>query len=122
MTESLGTAILDTECTRTVCGINWLSEYVKSLKAEEKLKITEEKSNRIFRFGDGSKVKALKNVMIPAVIGDKQCKISTEVVDLKLPLLLSKSSLKRANAILNLNDDEATLFGQTVKMGPPTDI
>ena len=33
-----------------------------------------------------------------------------------MPLLLSKESLKKANAILNLNDDKAILFGQNVKL------
>ena len=58
----------------------------------------------------------MKNVVIPAVIGGKKCKISTDVVDLELPLLLSKASLKKANAVINLNDDEAVMFGQTVKL------
>ena len=116
MTEAFGTAILDTVCTRTVYGAKWLFDYVETLNEEEKDNIVEQRSERIFRFGDGSKVKALKNVVIPAVIGDKQCTISTDVVDLELPLLLSKESLKKANAILNLNDDEAILFGQKVKL------
>ena len=116
MTESFGSAILDTACTRTVCGAKWMFDYVESLSDEEKSQITEEKSERIFRFGDGSNVKAFKNVTIPAVIGTKRCKISADVVDLELPLLLSKESLKKANAVLDLNNDEATLFGQTVRL------
>ena len=116
MTESFGSAILDTACTRTVCGRKWLYDYVESLNEEEKKGIREEKSERVFRFGDSSQVKAVKNVVIPAVIGGKKCKISTDVVDLELPLLLSKASLKKANTVINLNDDEAVMFGQTVKL------
>ena len=52
----------------------------------------------------------MKNVVIPAVIGGKKCKISTDVVDLELPLLLSKASLKKANTVINLNDDEAVML------------
>lgn len=116
MTESFGSAILDTACTRTVCGTRWLYDYIESLSQEDKESITEEKSERLFRFGDSSQVKAVKNVVIPAVIGGKNCKISTDVVDLELPLLLSKASLKKANAVINLNDDEAVMFGQAVKL------
>ena len=64
MTEAFGTAILDTVCTRTVYGAKWLFDYVETLNEEEKDKIVEQRSERIFRFGDGSKVKALKNVVI----------------------------------------------------------
>ena len=116
MTESFGSAILDTACTRTVCGSKWLYDYIESLDKEDRESIREEKSERVFRFGDSSQIKAVKNVIIPAVIGGKKCKISTDVVDLELPLLLSKASLKKANAVINLNDDEAVMFGQKVKL------
>ena len=116
MTESFGSAILDTACTRTVCGSKWLFDYIESLSEEDRGKIREDKSERMFRFGDSSQVKAIKNVVIPAVISGKQCKISTDVIDRELPLLLSKASLKKANAIINLKDDEAIMFGQSVKL------
>ena len=116
MTESFGAAILDTACTSTVCGTKWLFDYIESLSSEEKTQISEKNSDRIFRFGDGSKVKAMKTVVIPATIEDKQCQISTDVVDLELPLLLSKASLKKANAVIDLENDKVTMFGQNVKL------
>ena len=116
LTESFGAAILDTACTNTVCGTQWLFDYIKSLSSKEKTQIFEKNSDRLFRFGDGSKVKALKNVVIPATIGDKHCKISTDVVDLELPLLLSKASLKKANAVIDFENDKVTMFGQNIKL------
>ena len=110
MTESFGAAILDTACTSTVCGTKWLFDYIEFLSSKEKTQVYEKNSDRIFRFGDGSKVKAVKNVVIPATIGDKQCKISTDIVDLELPLLLRKASLKKANAVINLENDEAHVW------------
>ena len=93
ITESFGSAILDTACTKTVCGSKWLYDYIESLDKEDRESIREEKSERVFRFGDSSQIKAVKNVIIPAVIGGKKCKISTDFVGLELPLLLSKASL-----------------------------
>ena len=31
MMEAKGTAVIDTACTRTVCGIKWLNDYNRSL-------------------------------------------------------------------------------------------
>ena len=44
------------------------------------------------------------------------CKIKTKVVQNDIPLLLSKESLKRANAVLDLKNDKAVLFGNEVKL------
>lgn len=54
MTESQGSAIIDTACTRTVCGEKWLDNYVNGLSQEptHKLMKTENPSCRPFRFGD----------------------------------------------------------------------
>ena len=52
---------------------------------------------------------------IPAKIGDTVCKIRTEVEN-DIPLLLNKESLKRANAVLDLKNDKAVLFGNEVKL------
>ena len=47
---------------------------------------------------------------IPAQIGDTKCSIETEVVDIDLPLLLSKDSLKRAKAVLDMCNNKATYY------------
>ena len=47
---------------------------------------------------------------IPAQIGDTKCSIETEVVDIDLPLLFSKDSLKRAKAVLDMCNNKATMF------------
>ena len=116
MSEALGSAVLDTACTRTVCGRKWLSSYIDLLSSKEKSEVVEIPSNRQFKFGDGRQVSSEKNVTIPAVIAGKPCKISTEVVDADLPLLLSKESLKKAEAVLNLKDDKAMMFGKPVDL------
>lgn len=116
MMEALGSAVIDTACTRTVCGEKWLADYVSELPQKELQKIKDEKSTRPFRFGDGKIVQSTRKVTIPAKIGQTRCKIETEVVPADIPMLLSKTSLKRASAVLDIAQDKATMFDQPVKL------
>lgn len=50
------------------------------------------------------------------MIGQTKCQIATEVVPVDIPLLLSKTSLKRAGAVLDIEKDKATMFKQSVKL------
>lgn len=71
MVESLGSAVRDTACTRTVCGEKWLDRYVSQLTQDELLKMKDIKSARPFKFGDGRIVHSTKKVKIPAVIATR---------------------------------------------------
>lgn len=113
MVEALGSAVIDTACTRTVCGEKWLDNYVDGLNQNE---LETQTSAKAFRFGDGRLVHSTKRVTIPAVIGQTKCHIETEVVPVDIPLLLSKTSLKRAGAVLDIENDKATMFKQPVKL------
>ena len=55
-------------------------------------------------------------MIIPAKIRDTVCKIKTEVVQNGTPLLLSRESLKQANAVLDLKHDKAVLFSNEIKL------
>lgn len=116
MVEALGSAVIDTACTRTVCGEKWLADYVSGLPQRELMKIKDEKSARPFRFGDGKLVQSTRKVTIPATIGKTKCNIETEVVPADIPMLLSKTSLKRASAVLDIAQDKAMMFDQPVKL------
>ena len=116
MVEALGSAVLDTACTRTVCGEKWLDNYVSGLQQNELAKLETKDSARAFRFGDGRLVHSTKSMKIPAVIGQTKCHIETEVVPVDIPLLLSKASLKRAGAVLDIEHDKAVMFKQPVKI------
>ncbi|KAI7800935.1 hypothetical protein IRJ41_015697 [Triplophysa rosa] len=118
MTESLGSAIIDTACTRTVCGEKWLENYVDGLTQDQlkQLMQTETPSCRPFRLGDGNLVYATRNVKLPAKIGLTKCQIETEVVKADIPLLLSKTSLKKAGTILDMEKDSAVMFKQSIPL------
>ena len=46
-----------------------------------------------------------------------KCQIITDVIKKDIPLLLSKASLKKAGACLDLkNDDKAVIFGQEIQL------
>ena len=108
-------AIIDTACTRTAAGQGWLQNYLKNLDDSLLNQVEITKSNKVFKFGDGHQVTSLSSVKIPAKIGQKNCFINTEIVDENIPLLLSKTSLKKANIILNLSNDEIKMFNQKIQ-------
>ncbi|KAK4327405.1 hypothetical protein Pmani_002070 [Petrolisthes manimaculis] len=54
MTETICYAVLDTACSSTVCGVDWLRAYIQTLSEDEKSSIQEESSEATFRFGDGN--------------------------------------------------------------------
>ena len=67
-----------------------------------------------FKFGDGETKYSYQLVKFPANIGGFECFIEAEVVDCEIPLLLSKESLKRAQTILDINNDNVSMFGKQV--------
>lgn len=73
-------------------------------------------SKKSFKFGDGVQIQSTKNVIIPVMIGKTHCNIDTEVVGVDIPLLLSKTSLKRAGTILDLENDKAEMFKHPVRL------
>jgi hypothetical protein len=118
MTETFGSAVIDTACTRTVCGKQWLENFMAYMREEDKAMVKVAPSAKTFRFGDGADVKSFQNVTIPAMIGETACNINTEVVDVDvdLSLLLSKASLKKAKTVLDLQNDTVTIFQKSVQL------
>ena len=113
--EAQNAAVIDTACTKTVCGTEWLHNFIDCLEIDH-CNLTCESSHVPFKFGDGETVYSYQSVRIPARISDISCFIQTEVVDCKIPLLLSKESLKRAKTVLDLSNDRVTMFGKPVEL------
>lgn len=105
-----------TQPVQKLCGEKWLEDYTSGLPQSELLKIDDKQSARPFRFGDDKVVYSIRKVTIPARIGHTKCKIETEVVPANIPMLLSKTSLKRASAVMDIAHDKATMFKQPVKL------
>ena len=112
--EAQDSAVLDTACTKTVCGRKWLESFIDSATKEAYSSILFLRSKRPFRFGDAPIVRSIYKVLLPVKIGERKCFIESEVVDKQIPLLLSKESLKRAKTQMDLTSDNITMFGSQV--------
>ena len=114
--ETYKCAVVDTACSKTVGGTKWVESFVNSLSESNRKKVLCEPSKTTFKFGDGRKVKSHCIVRIPVQIGDVHCSIDAEVVDENIPLLMSKSSLKKAGTIINTQNDTARMFDQDIPL------
>ena len=114
--DSIGHAILDTACTSTVTGVEWMNIYLDSLTPEDRLRVKEYDSESNFRFGDGVTYKSLKKVKFPVRIGGEEEYITTDVVDCFIPLLLSKKSMKKGRMNLNFVNDTVWIKGRKIKL------
>ena len=116
LVEAMGTAVIDTARTRTVCGERWLDNYLKTLDELSFKKVKRNPSSIGFRFGDGGRINSFETATIPAGIAGVKCQIITEIIKKDIPLLLSKASLKKAGACLDLKNDKALMFGQEIQL------
>lgn len=57
-----------------------------------------------------------RKVKLPAKIGQTKCHVEAEVVKVDIPLLLSKTSLKKAGTILDMENNRAVMFKQPVPL------
>ena len=114
--DSSGHALLDSGCSRTVCGVSWLNDYMGTLTDYDKSSIVESDSDASFTFGDGVNISSLKRVVLPCYIHGKRCEIETDVVDCKVPLLLSKKAMKRGKMCLDFEKDTVVIGGKPLKL------
>ena len=110
--ETLNHAVLDSGCTKTVCGASWLDSYTETLSECYRKKIIRSKSETKYKFGDGKTVSSLKSVSIPAQIGKREVSIKTDVIDNELPLLLSKEAMKKAETKIDFTKGKINILGQ----------
>lgn len=114
--ETIGNAVLDSGCSRTVCGVGWFDCFLETLSDAERNKVVYEATNSTFKFGDGKLLKSIKRAVIPCQLAGKHVKIRTDVVESNIPLLFSKESMKKAEMKINLVDDSAFVFGREVQL------
>jgi hypothetical protein len=95
--------ILDTGCTRTVCGEKWLARIVMCLTEGERdrMNVSQKKVERTYQFG-ASKYEAVKSVEVPCVIAGTRVFLVTEVVRGNIPWLIGCETLIRLGASIDL--------------------
>ena len=114
--EARNCAVLDSACSSTVCGKNWLDCYVESLNEEDRDKIVYEEGQKVFKFGGGEKLKSAGSYSIPAVLAGQDVTITTDVVASEIPLLLSSKAMKKARVKLDLENDTGEILGVKVTL------
>ena len=67
-------AVIDTDCSKTVAEIDWFTNYTKNLDDYLLKQVLYKKPNTPFRFTDGRKVYSQNKAAIPAKIGKTPCK------------------------------------------------
>ena len=116
MSETWSSALLDCGASKTVCGKEWLNQYISNLSTNEQNNVTSTKSNHVYRFGDGRKVTAIENVTFPANIGGENINIQADALNSDIPLLFSRSSMKKAEMKINFQNDTINAFGQNIPL------
>ena len=110
--ETKNMAVLDSGAPKSVCGSAWLENYLSTISEMDKKEVIHEKSKSVYKFGCASRIKALKKVTFPAVIGVTKVRLKVDVVEGDLPLLLSRVFMKQAESELDFKDDTIVMFGQ----------
>ena len=108
--------VLDTGCAATVAGKRWLETYLTSLPSEQRSNVKMIPSTKIFKFGAGGRIRSLGQCVIPAYLAGRPVRISTDVVDSDIPLLLSKPAMKKAGVKIDTVSDSAEVLGLTVNL------
>jgi hypothetical protein len=109
--ESRKCVVLDSACSSTVCGEDWLDDYLCSLEPTDREKVKKTPSAKVYKFGGGERLRSQGTFSIPAVLAGKQIMLTTDVVQSDIPLLLSKAAMKKAGVKLDLENDTAIIFG-----------
>ena len=109
VSETLNSAIVDSGCNKSVSGQNWLACYTDTLP--EGYDLEEKESENCFQFGPSKVYPSLKQVNLPVNLGGLQARVSIDVVEAEVPFLLSKSSLKAAEAVLDFVKDTLVVKG-----------
>ena len=115
--EAINSAALDTCCTTTVAGKNWINIYLESLPDQSKELVKGPlPSLKTFKGVNQGTLPAIAKFIIPAEIGENAVMIEVDIVDADIPLLLSKSAMKKAKMVLHMDEDYAEILGKPVSL------
>ena len=117
MDQGFGQIVLDTGCVKSVGSTKKLNAFINTLHPATRQKIRIESSNRVFKFGGGQKRKSVGTFYIPCSLNNKNLILVMDAVEQDdLPCLLSKESMKKAGVNIDVVNDTAVFFGETIKL------
>ena len=77
-----------------MCGTDWYKDFVHNMSVADKKHVQEFEIQVPYKFGGNEVVYSYKRSHIPVYVGNHRCTLETEVVNLDLPLLISKQAMK----------------------------
>ena len=107
--KTLDKAVIDTCCLNTVAGNIWFESYISSLSKNDKCSIQLQKSQNKYKCNDGTVRISKRSATIPIYIGTSRFKLSVDIIDYNIPLILGRATLQRANAEIK-NGSKTMLF------------
>ena len=114
--ENVDMAILDTGCARSASGREWLEDHIENLCPEDRLAVRRMEGKTRFRFGNGKKYKSQQLLVLPVYFGEHRAMMAVDMVEVKIPLLISLSAMKKAKTVINTATDTANICGQNIKL------
>ena len=119
--EALNCAALDTCCSQTVAGKQWLKVYLRSLPKDlRELSIGPLEANKQFRFGNNQLLTATEKWELPVYLGNKKRFVTAYIIPSDIPMLMSKSDLQENDTILYMKEDKASINGKMVELSTTT--
>ena len=101
-------------------GKKWSQNFKTNLQNDYVAQIESFPSETVFKFGNDSKVKSKESVIFPLDIADKKFQIKAEIGKEYISLLLSKSLLKKAQTVIDLDNDKAAILGKEINLHQST--
>ena len=90
--------------------------YIQSLDTDDKETVKQTEGQKIFKFGGGTCLKSKEEYSLPAVIAGNEVLIQIDIVESNIPLVLSRSAMKRAAIKLDLVNDTTVIMGKEVAL------
>ena len=112
--EASNKGVLDSGCTSSVCGKEWLRTYLSTLSKQQLATVVWGAGEKHFKFGAGSVLKSIGTAKIPCSLAGTHVRLHIDVVDSNIPLLISKRSMKKAGGVLDLVNDKVKLFDKWI--------
>ena len=115
--QEVNCAALDTCCSSTMSGKEWLDIYLNSMDMTKKEKVQGPfDSDKIFKFGNNGRLPSKGRYLVPATLVGTSVTIGLDVIDSDIPLLLSKQPMNNTGMKIDLQNDIATVFGNEEKL------
>ena len=116
VSEARHYAILDTGCTRTVVGLQWLLNYKEDLSPDYRKLMPDTIPNRtLFRYPN-SHEEAMATCLIPVQIHGTFFKLRAEIVATSIPLIMGRPTMELIELQLNFKKKWTIVFGVAKKM------